>query len=107
MPLSTSILFSAQLEPDSDTIAEDAYQSQCADRAYEQSLTFRFSVSQPQIFTHIVTLINRRTEDEKSLTIETLSDRFADVMREITYQKVMQDLLGYEVFEILDCNPPF
>jgi len=60
-----------------------------------------------QVFTHIVTLLNRRTEDERSLTVETLSDRFADVMREISHLKVVHNLLGYEVYEILDCNTPF
>jgi len=56
---------------------------------------------------HIVTLINRRTEDEKSLEVVTLSDRFADVMREIAHLKVMHKLQGYEVWEVLDCQTPF
>lgn len=58
-------------------------------------------------FVHIVTLINRRTGHEVGLEITTLSDRFADVMREICHQKVTHKLLGYEVFEVLDCNQPF
>lgn len=58
-------------------------------------------------FVHIVTLLNRRTGDEKLLEVVTLSDRFADVMREICHLKVMQKLQGYEVWEILDCNVPF
>lgn len=64
-------------------------------------------IATPQIFIHLVTLINRRTGDEKALKIETMSDRAADVIREITHQKVMNRLLGYEIFEILDCNNPF
>jgi cobalamin-dependent methionine synthase I len=67
----------------------------------------RFTIPSPQIFTHIVTLLNRRTGDEKCLTVETLSDRFAEVMREICHLKVMHKLQGYEVFEILDLNNPF
>lgn len=65
------------------------------------------TIPAPQVFTHIVTLLNRRTGDERSLHIETLSDRFADVMREVCYLKVMHNLLGYEVYEVLDCNTPF
>ncbi|MBW4540694.1 MAG: hypothetical protein KME43_16320 [Myxacorys chilensis ATA2-1-KO14] len=61
----------------------------------------------PQIYTHIITLINRRTSDEKCLTVETLSDRFVDVMREITHQKVTQRLQGYEVYEVLPDYLPF
>lgn len=65
------------------------------------------SIPTPQVYTHIITLINRRTRDEKCLTVETLSDRFADVMREITHQKVMQGLQGYEVYEVLPDYLPF
>lgn len=65
------------------------------------------SLPTPQVFTHIVTLIHRSTGREETLTVETLSDRFADVMREITHQKVMHKLQGYEVFEVIDCNNPF
>ncbi|MBL1176844.1 hypothetical protein [Pantanalinema sp. GBBB05] len=55
-----------------------------------------------RVYTHLVTLINRVTGDEQALTIETLSDRFCDVMREIAHQRVMKGLKGYEVFETLD-----
>lgn len=65
------------------------------------------TIPTPLVFTHIVTLLNRRTGDERSLHVETLSDRFADVMREIAHLKVMHNLLGYEVFEVLDCDSPF
>lgn len=59
------------------------------------------------IFLHIVTLINRSTGVEVSLEIETFSDRFTDVIREISAQKAIRGLLGYEIFEVLDCNDPF
>ena len=65
------------------------------------------AIATPRIFTHVVTLINYRTGDEKALKIETMSDRAADVFREIAHQRVMHKLLGYQVFEILDCNDPF
>lgn len=61
----------------------------------------------PTVFTHIVTLRHPRTEDEQCLTIETMSDRFADVLREIQHQRVMHELFGYEILEVLDCNDPF
>lgn len=59
------------------------------------------------VYQHLVTLINRRTEHEVSFTVETLSDRFCDVMREITHQRVERGLKGYEVFETIDltCLP--
>lgn len=59
------------------------------------------------VFVHIVTLIHRQTGDEKALEVVTLSDRFVDVMREITHLKVVHKLQGYEVFEVLDRNSPF
>ena len=58
-------------------------------------------------YVHYITLINRRTGDEQGFEVTTLSDRFADVMREICHQKVIRNLLGYEVYEVLDCNLPF
>jgi hypothetical protein len=59
------------------------------------------------VYTHIVTLIHRSSGKEATLTIETFSDRFADVMREVTHQKAEQKLFGFEVFEVLDLNDPF
>lgn len=56
---------------------------------------------------HLVTLINRMTGDEVCLTVETASDRFADVVREVACQKVERKLRGYEIFEVLDLNCPF
>jgi hypothetical protein len=65
------------------------------------------SLPTPSVFTHIVTLIHRSTGDEVTLTIETLSDRFCDVIREISHQKAIRKLFGYEIYEVLDCNNPF
>jgi cobalamin-dependent methionine synthase I len=61
----------------------------------------------PKVFIHIITLLNRQTGDEVSLHIETGSDRFKEVLLELTHQKVMHNLFGYEIFEVLDCNDPF
>ncbi|MBD2072681.1 hypothetical protein H6F86_02010 [Phormidium sp. FACHB-592] len=59
------------------------------------------------MFTHIVTLIDRRTESEESLTVKTGSDTFSDVMREIWKLRADRGLTGYEVHEILACAAPF
>lgn len=58
-------------------------------------------------YVHIVTLINRKTGDERSLEVVTLTDRFTDVLREISHLRVVRNLRGYEIFEVLDCNVPF
>lgn len=58
------------------------------------------------VFTHLVTLVNRRTEQEITLTIETLSDRFCDVLREVSLEKAKRGLFGWELFEAIctsDC----
>lgn len=60
-----------------------------------------------QVFTHIITLVDRRTEKETCLTIKTLSDRFCDVMRELQRLKAENRLLGYEVSEIFSPDAPF
>ena len=60
-----------------------------------------------KVYEYIVTFINRETEQEESLTIRTLSERYVDVSREIAHQKVMRGLVGYELYETLDCNAPF
>jgi hypothetical protein len=65
------------------------------------------SIPTPPIFTYIITLINRKTEDEQSFQIETLTDSFTSVLNEIHWQRVERGLLGYEIFEVLDCNLPF
>ena len=71
-----------------------------------QALDVR-SILSPKVFTHIVTLIHRGTGREEVLTVETLSDRFVDVLREVSHQKAIRGLFGYEVFEAIDCNDPF
>jgi hypothetical protein len=58
-------------------------------------------------FVHIVTLINRRTGDEKSFEVVTLTDRFTDVIREVSHLRAVHKLYGYEIFETIDCNNPF
>jgi hypothetical protein len=65
------------------------------------------TIETPQIFVHLVTLINRRTGHEVCLNVETTSDRYAVVSREVAYQKAERKLFGYEVFEVLDLNDPF
>ena len=65
------------------------------------------TIPTPQVYLHIVTLINRRTHDEVCLHVETDSDRYAVVSRKVAQMKAEQRLQGYEVFEVLDCNDPF
>lgn len=74
--------------------------------AHSSGLDIR-SIPTPIVYTHIITLLKRSTGQEATLRIETLSDRFVDVMRELSHQKAMHKLFGYEVWEILDCNDPF
>jgi hypothetical protein len=65
------------------------------------------SITAPPVFTYIVTLLNRKTDDEQTLQVETLTDSFCSVLREIQWRRAEQGLLGYEIFEVLDCNLPF
>jgi hypothetical protein len=58
------------------------------------------------VFTHLVTLVHPDKGDE-SLTVQTYSERFGDVMREIQRLKALNGLQGYEVFETLEINAPF
>lgn len=58
------------------------------------------------VFTHLITLINRRTGEEKLLRIETPTNRFADVMLEVASQKVINKLQGFEIFEVLPVDEP-
>ncbi|PZV19174.1 MAG: hypothetical protein DCF22_00470 [Leptolyngbya sp.] len=60
-------------------------------------------------FVHLVTLIHRQTSEEQSFEVQTVTDRFADVMREIVHQKFMRGLTGFEYFEALPlrCPLPF
>ena len=57
-------------------------------------------------FTHLVTLINRRTENEVSFEVATSTDRFSEVIREISHQKAVRGLKGYELFEAIPLNAP-
>lgn len=65
------------------------------------------AVSVPRVFIHIVTLRHLITGDEQSLEVETTSDRFCDVYREICWKRSEQGLLGYQIFEVLDLSNPF
>lgn len=65
------------------------------------------AISTLPIFVHIVTLRHPVTGDEQTLEIETTSDRFCDVYREICWKRAERRLLGYQIFETLDCNNPF
>jgi len=64
-------------------------------------------VTAPQVFSYIVTLLNRNTDDEQTLRIETSSDSFCSVLNEIHWKRTERRLFGYEIFEVLDCNLPF
>ena len=64
-------------------------------------------ISTPPIYLHIVTLINRRTGEERSLIVSTSSDRFAEVLREVFHLRLMHGLQGFEIYEVIDCNTPF
>lgn len=57
-------------------------------------------------FIHLVTLLNRSTGDEQSFKVETSSNRFTDVLREISHQRVMRKLRGYELFEAIPIAEP-
>jgi hypothetical protein len=65
------------------------------------------SIPTPQVFTYIVTLLNRKTGDEKVLHIETLTDSFCSVLQEIQWKRAENRLFGYEIFEVLNCDLPF
>jgi hypothetical protein len=58
-------------------------------------------------FVYIVVLLNRKTEDEQSFEIETLTESFCDVLNVIHSERVERGLLGYEILEVLDRTPPF
>jgi len=58
------------------------------------------------LYIHIITLINRQTSEEVSFEVETTSIRFKDVLDAIIWQKVERNLLGYEIFAVIDCNDP-
>lgn len=65
------------------------------------------SVYAPATYTYIVTFRNRATEDEQTVEINTLSDSFLPVLREVQGKRAELGLIGYEIFEVLDLNDPF
>lgn len=60
-------------------------------------------------FIHLVTLIHRTTRQERSFEVVTATDRFCDVLREVSHQKFIRGLAHYEIFEALplQCPLPF
>lgn len=93
-----------------DYLGEQAYQDNCAERYYEQHLADRFdiqSIPAPQTFTHIVTLINRRTEEEACIVVTTASDRFTEVLQAIRIQRILHGLTNFEIHESIACDAPF
>jgi hypothetical protein len=65
-----------------------------------QTLEFP-TVSQSVVFRHIITLRHPHTEDEQTLIVETPTDRFVDVLREISHQRAIHNLFGYEIHETI------
>ena len=64
------------------------------------------TIPAPCLYLHIITLINRQTLQEVSFEVETTSLRFKDVLEAIILQKIEHNLLGYEIFAVIDCNDP-
>lgn len=64
------------------------------------------TIPAPCLYLHIITLINRQTHQEVSFEVETTSLRFKDVLEAIIWQKLERNLLGYEIFAVIDCNDP-
>ena len=62
------------------------------------------TIPTPPLYIHIITLINRQTLPEVSFEVETTSLRFKDVLDVIIWQKIERNLLGYEIFAVIDCN---
>lgn len=58
------------------------------------------------VHVHLVTLRNPRTEAERLIRIQTLSDRFSVVLMEIQRQRAALGLTGYEIFESLPVTEP-
>jgi hypothetical protein len=57
-----------------------------------------------EAFTFIVTLLNRRTGDEQTFEITTLTDSFLSVLREIQWKRDELNLRGYDLFEVIALN---
>lgn len=76
-------------------------------KSQSQAIAVKYSpIHIGPVYTHLITLVHP-TKDDESLTVQTFSDRFSDVMREIQRLKSLRGLGGYEVFEILDTSSPF
>lgn len=60
-----------------------------------------------RVFTHIVTLINFRTEEEACLVVQTSTDRFAEVLSEVKVQRALHGLIGFSIHEALPCEDLF
>jgi hypothetical protein len=54
----------------------------------------------------IITWLNRKTGNEQSFKLEILTDSFCAVSSEVYWQRVERGLIGYEIFEVLDCSVP-
>jgi hypothetical protein len=76
-------------------------------KSQSQAIAVKYSpIHVGPVYTHLVTLVHPIKGDE-SLTVQTYSERFGDVMREIQRLKALNGLQGYEVFETLEINAPF
>lgn len=58
-------------------------------------------------FTHLVTLINRRTDEEACIVVVTSTDRFHEVLQAVRVQRVLHGLTGYEIHESVPCDDLF
>lgn len=65
--------------------------------------TFSRATATTAAFIHLVTLINRRTDEEACLTVTTASDRFSEVLAAIRVQRQRHGLAGFEIHEALPC----
>jgi hypothetical protein len=62
------------------------------------------SKAHAEAFMFIVTLLNRRTGDEQTFEITTLTDSFLSVLREIQWKRDELNLRGYDIFEVIAPN---
>jgi hypothetical protein len=61
----------------------------------------------PKTYTFIVTFRDRKSGDERSTEVTTLTDSFLPVLREVQGVRAELGLLGYDIYEVLDLNDPF
>jgi len=57
-------------------------------------------------FIHLITLIHRASGDEQSFEVVTPTNRFVDVVRAVTAQKLERGLKGYELYEAIAIEEP-